>query len=59
MAQDDLVNDWRAMKSNLQQHLEAIDGRGSPHEHGPFAKETIRRWIVELDDLIVKYSFPI
>jgi hypothetical protein len=53
-----LVEDWRAMKSTLEQHLEAIDQHDA-HDHAPTAKETIQRWIVELDDLIIKYSFEV
>lgn len=53
-----LVEDWRAMKDTLEEHLDAIE-KAPHHEHGLLAKETIRRWIVELDDLIIKYSFEI
>lgn len=53
-----LVEDWRTMKSKLEQQLESIEAQPH-HEHGLFAKETLQRWIVELDDLIIKYSFEV
>jgi hypothetical protein len=53
-----LVDDWRAMKAKLEQQLEGMGDEAHPH-HGLLAKETIQRWIVELDDLIIKYSFEI
>jgi hypothetical protein len=54
----DLVEDWRAMKAKLELQLETIDDEFHS-THGPTARETIQRWIVELDDLIIKYSFEI
>ncbi len=55
----DLVEDWRAMKAKLEQQLEHIDHAGSGSEHHHTLKQTLQRWIVELDDLIIKYSFEI
>ncbi len=54
----DLVEDWRAMKAKLERQLETMDDEFHT-THGHTAKETIQRWIVELDDLIIKYSFEI
>jgi hypothetical protein len=54
----ELVEEWRAMKGRLEHQLELLDE--DFHEiHGPIPRETIRRWIVELDDLIIKYAFEI
>ena len=53
-----MVEDWRTMKRTLERHLETLDKHG-PHEHAHTTKDMIRRWIVELDDLIIKYSFEI
>ena len=53
-----LVEDWQAMKDTLEEHLKAIEAQPH-HDHGLLARETIQRWIVELDDLIIKYSFEI
>jgi hypothetical protein len=55
---DELVKDWQTMKDKLEEQLDAIE-KAPHHEHGLFAKETLQRWIVELDDLIIKYSFEI
>jgi len=54
----ELVEDWRAMKAKLEHQLDTINDEVL-EMHAPFTKETIRRWIVELDDLIIKYSFEI
>jgi hypothetical protein len=54
----ELVDEWRAMKTRLEHQLETAEDEVLSH-HAPFTKDTIRRWIVELDDLIIKYSFPI
>ncbi len=54
----DLVEDWRAMKAKLERQLAAMDDEFHT-AHGHTAKETIQRWIVELDDLIIKYSFEV
>jgi hypothetical protein len=53
-----LVEEWCAMKAKLEQQLQLIDD-DFHHKHGPVPRETIRRWIVELDDLIIKYAFEI
>ncbi len=54
----DLVDEWRAMKAGLERQLEILDDDFHTM-HGPIPRETIRRWIVELDDLIIKYAFEI
>lgn len=54
----ELVEDWREMKAKLERQLEALEN-DVLNQHAPFTKDTIRRWIVEIDDLIIKYSFPI
>jgi hypothetical protein len=54
----DLVDEWRAMKSRLEQQLELLDDDFHTR-HGPTPRDAIRRWIVELDDLIIKYAFEI
>jgi hypothetical protein len=54
----ELVDEWRAMKGRLEQQLETLD-EDVLSLHAPFTKDTIRRWVVELDDLIIKYSFPV
>jgi hypothetical protein len=54
----ELVQEWRAMKARLENQLELLDD--DFHKiHGPTPREAIRRWIVELDDLIIKYAFEI
>jgi hypothetical protein len=53
-----LVEDWRAMKAKLEHQLEHLENV-ELSEHGPTVKQTIQRWIVEIDDLIIKYSFEI
>jgi hypothetical protein len=55
---EELVEDWRAMKAKLEDQLKTVDDDVHP-THGLFTKETLQRWIVELDDLIIKYSFEI
>jgi hypothetical protein len=55
---DELVKEWRAMKIRLEYQLSMIDDEFHK-AHGPVPRETIRRWIVELDDLIIKYAFEI
>ncbi len=52
------VEDWRAMRAKLEHQLETLNDEVMA-SHAPFTKDTIRRWVVELDDLIIKYSFPI
>jgi hypothetical protein len=55
---DEMVEEWRAMKAKLEHQLSLMGD--APHEtHGHTARDTIRRWVVELDDLIIKYSFEI
>ncbi|MDB5395552.1 MAG: hypothetical protein JWM91_3058 [Rhodospirillales bacterium] len=54
----DLVEDWKAMKEKLEHQLRAIDAK-MIDQHAPLLREKIKEWIVELDDLIIKYSFPI
>ena len=54
----ELVEDWRAMKSKLEHQLSTAEEDFHP-EHAPTTKELLKRWIVELDDLIIKYSFEI
>lgn len=54
----DLVDDWKAMKAKLEHQLDAMDDKMA-NLHGPLPRERIKEWIVELDDLIIKYSFPI
>jgi hypothetical protein len=46
------------MKSRLEQQLELLDDDFHTR-HGPTPRDAIRRWIVELDDLIIKYAFEI
>jgi len=53
----ELAEDWRAMKAKLESQLEALE-HSAMDEHGPL-REKLKIWIVELDDLIIKYSFPI
>jgi hypothetical protein len=53
-----LVEDWRAMKAKLEQQLEHLENVEVDEKHHTL-KEKLRVWIVELDDLIIKYSFEI
>jgi len=46
------------MKARLEHQLETASDEVLDM-HAPLTKDTIRRWIVELDDLIIKYSFEI
>jgi hypothetical protein len=46
------------MKAKLEHQLDAMDDKMA-NLHGPLPRERIKEWIVELDDLIIKYSFPI
>jgi hypothetical protein len=53
----DLASDWREMKVKLEKQLSALED-AALDEHGP-VREKLKIWIAELDELIVKYSFPI
>jgi hypothetical protein len=53
-----LVEDWRAMKAKLEQQLAHLENAEIDAQHHT-VKQTLQRWIVELDDLIIKYSFEI
>ncbi len=54
---NELANDWREMKAKLEKQLATLEDAASD-EHGPL-REKLKIWIVELDDLIIKYAFPI
>jgi hypothetical protein len=54
----DLVDDWTAMKAKLEDQLTSMDDE-MVKLHGSLPREKIKQWIAELDELIVKYSFPI
>jgi hypothetical protein len=53
----ELARDWREMKAKLEKQLATLED-AALDEHGPL-REKLKIWIVELDDLIIKYSFPI
>ncbi len=53
----ELANDWREMKAKLEKQLTTLED-AALDEHGPL-RAKLKIWIVELDDLIIKYSFPI
>jgi hypothetical protein len=53
----ELASDWREMKAKLEKQLSNLED-AALDEHGPL-REKLKIWIVELDDLIIKYSFPI
>jgi hypothetical protein len=54
---NELAEDWRAMKAKLEAQVTALEDAATD-EHGP-VREKLKIWIAELDELIVKYSFPI
>ncbi len=54
----EMVEEWRVMKAKLEHQLEHAENEVLDM-HAPFTRDTIRRWVVELDDLIIKYSFEI
>ena len=56
-ALNDLAEEWRAMKAKLEDQLAGLEAAATD-EHGPL-REKLKIWIAELDELIVKYSFPI
>ena len=53
----ELASDWRDMKAKLEKQLATLEDTALD-EHGPL-REKLKIWIAELDELIVKYSFPI
>jgi len=53
----ELAEEWRSMKAKLEGQLAALEDAATD-EHGP-VREKLKIWIAELDELIVKYSFPI
>ncbi len=53
----ELASDWREMRAKLEKQLSTLED-AALDEHGPL-REKLKIWIAELDDLIIKYSFPI
>jgi hypothetical protein len=56
-ALNELANEWRAIKAKLEAQLATLENAAT-NEHGP-VREKLKIWIAELDELIIKYSFPI
>jgi hypothetical protein len=56
-ALNELANEWRAIKTRLEAQLATLESVATD-EHGP-VREKLKIWIAELDELIIKYSFPI
>jgi hypothetical protein len=54
---NELAGDWRDMKAKLEKQLATLEV-AALDEHGPL-REKLKIWIAELDELIVKYAFPI